>query len=209
MTEFISLNGPDNAGKTTQLGLLSEARPSLHVLGSVHEHAPDLWGALPAEFSTWWFKTSSTAELTELLLESHRLRAEARRPGSVAVIDRGYSMLMATAVATCVVKDGMSLSDAWATLLRLQRSAEAPPPEFALLLLISRDAEESLTVSQQRDPVAWSPRYLRYQRILHEVVMQQAEQGAYDQVIEWGTRSRREIHREVLGVVDGALGDAT
>jgi thymidylate kinase len=39
--KFLSLNGPDNAGKTTQFRLLSEARPRLQTLGSAQEHAPD------------------------------------------------------------------------------------------------------------------------------------------------------------------------
>jgi hypothetical protein len=205
--KFLSLNGPDNAGKTTQIRLLSEARPSLQVLGSAHEHAPHLWGALPADSSTWWFETSSTVELTKLLLESHRLRAQARRPGSIAVIDRGHPMLQATAVATCIVKDEVSIADAHAAVLNIQRPIAAPSPEFAVLLLISRDAEESLAVSQQRDPTPWTPRYLRYQRTLHEVLMQQIEQDAYDQVIEWGVRSRAEIHSDILAAIDGAVGD--
>ena len=201
----MSLNGPDNAGKTAQINLLSEARPSLHVLGSVHKYAPELWGALPADFSTWWFETSSTVELTRLLLDSHRLRAQAGRPGSIAVLDRGHPMLVATALATCVVKDEVSIDDARATVSGIQQFVEAPPPEFALLLVISRDVERSLDVSQQRDPAPWNARYLRYQRVLHEVLMQQAEHGVYDQVIEWGTRPRIEIHRDVLTAIDAEL----
>lgn len=202
---FLSLNGPDNAGKTTQIRLLSEVRPSMQVLGSAHRHAAHLWRVLAADSATWWFETSTTSELTRLLLDSHRLRAEARKPGSFALIDRGHPMLVATAIATCVVKDEMSIDDARATVLDIQRSIAEPPAEFALLLLLSRDVEESLAASQQRDPTPWNPRYLRYQRTLHEVLMQQVEQGLYDQVIEWGTRSRTEIHQEVIIAADSAL----
>jgi len=205
--KFLSLNGPDNAGKTTQIRLLSEARPGLQVLGSAHEHAPHLWGVLPADASTWWFETSSTAQLTQLLLESHQLRAKARRPGSIAVIDRGHPMLVATAVATCAVKDEVSIDDARAAVLNIQRSIAPPPSEFTLLLLISCDAEESLAVSQQRDPTPWNSRYRRYQRTLHEVLMQQVEQGTYERVVEWGTRPRAEIQRDILAAVDVAVGD--
>ena len=205
MTEFVSLNGPDNAGKTTQIRLLSEAKPSLQMLGSVHEHATELWGAMPADSSTWWFETSSTIELTRLLLDSHRLRAQARRPGSIAVVDRGHPMLIATAVATCVVKDDVSIDDARALVSSIQTFAEAPSPEFALLLLVSRDVERSLAISERRDSAPWNARYLRYQRVLHEVLMQQAERGVYDQIIEWGTRPRAEIHRDVLNAVDAEL----
>ena len=204
--DFLSLNGPDNAGKTTQIKLLSQSRPKLQLLGSAHEHAPHLWGALPADFSTWWFETSSTAELTRILLESHQQRATARRPRGAAVIDRGHPMLVATAIATCAVKDAVSIEEARTAVLDVQRTIAAPPPEYALLLLISRDVEESLAVSQQRDPTPWTARYLRYQRTLHEVLMQQVELAEYDQVIEWGTRTRLEIQADVLTAVDAAVG---
>jgi hypothetical protein len=205
--EFVSLNGPDNAGKSTQIRLLSEVRPKLQVLGSVHHHAPHLWRVLPDEFSTWWFETSSTIELSRLLFDSHQLRVEARLPDRVAVLDRGYPMLVATAVATCVVKDGLSIDNARAAVAEVQHSCMAPPAEFAVLLLISRDVDESINVSQVRDLKPWSPRYLRYQRVLHEVLMRQVEQGVYGQVIEWGTRSRAEIQRDVVAAADQAIGN--
>lgn len=203
--EFLSLNGPDNVGKTTQMRLLSEARPEIQMLGSAHEHAPHLWRVLPAESAAWWFETSSTSELTRLLFESHRMRAEARRPGGVAVIDRGHAMLVATAAATCAVKENVSVGVARAAVANIQRSMATPPPEFALLLLISPDVETSLAVSQERDPTPWSARYLRYQRTLHEVLMQQIEEGAYDRVIDWRARSRAEVQAEVLAAVDNAV----
>jgi hypothetical protein len=205
--EFVSLNGPDNAGKSTQIRLLSEARPSFHVLGSAHQHAPQLWRVLPEDSATWWFETSTTMELSRLLLDSHRLRAEARDPRRVALLDRGHPMLVATAIATCAVKDGLSIGDALAAVGQVQRALPEPPAEFALLLLISRDVDESLEVSQARDPEPWNPRYLRYQRVLHEVLMQQVDQGVYDQVIEWGIRSRAEIHVEIVEAADCVVRD--
>lgn len=161
---FVSVNGSDSAGKTTQIRLLSQARPSLHVLGSAHAHAPHLWRGLPEDSATWWFETSTTAELAGLLLESHRCRAEAREPDRLAVLDRGHPMLVATAVATSAVKDELPIDDARLAVLKVQRSRPVAPAEFAILLLISRDADESLAVAKQRDPEPWSPRYLRYQR---------------------------------------------
>jgi hypothetical protein len=205
--EFLSLNGPDNAGKTTQIRLLSEARPALQSLGSAHEHAPHLWRVPPGDSADWWFETSTTAELTYSLLESHRLRAEARRQGTVAIIDRGHSMLVATAIATCIVKDKLSCDDARAAVEAVQGTRAEPPPEHSLLLLLSRDFNESIAISQARDPREWDPRYLLYQRTLHEVLMMQAESGRYTQVMEWGTRSRAEIHSQVLAAADAAVSD--
>lgn len=204
--DFLSLNGPDNAGKTTQIRLLAEARPGIQVLGSAHEHAPDLWSVVPEDSATWWFETSTTAELTNLLLESHQLRTEARKPGGLAVIDRGHPMLLATSIATSVIKDDISIDEARDAVLDVVRSAAEPAAEFALLLLISRDVEQSLAVSQERDPSPWSSRYLRYQRTLHEVLMQQVDDGTYDQVIEWDTRTRAQIQAEVLAAADRVAG---
>jgi hypothetical protein len=140
-----------------------------------------------------------------LLLDSHRLRAEARDPRRVALLDRGHPMLVATAIATCAVKDGLPIDGALAAVGQVQQALPDPPAEFALLLLISRDVDESLEVSQARDPEPWKPHYLRYQQILHEVLMRQVDQGVYDQVIEWGTRSRAEIHIEIVEAADRAV----
>lgn len=208
-TAFLSLNGPDNVGKTTQIEFLAEARPSLQFLGSVHEHAPHLWRVLPYDLATWWFETSSTPELTRLLFESHRLRAEAREPGGIAVIDRGHAMLTATAVTTCVVKDRVSIDEARLIVAGIRCAIAEPPREYSILLLISQDAEESLAVSQRRSPSPWGPRYLHYQRTLHQVLIQQADDGTYDRVIECGRRRRSEIHSEILAAVDGVTSVGT
>lgn len=34
--DFVSLNGPDNVGKTTQLQLLAQSRPGQQPLGAIH-----------------------------------------------------------------------------------------------------------------------------------------------------------------------------
>lgn len=206
---FVSVNGPDSAGKTTQIGLLSEAKPILHVLGSVHAHGAHLWRDLPEDSASWWFETSTTAELTGWLLDSHRCRAEAREPDRVAVLDRGHPMLVATAVATSAIKDELSVDDARVAVLKVERARPVPPAEFSILLLISRDADESLAVAQQRDPEPWNPRYLRYQRTLHQVLMQQVDQGIYSRVIEWRSRSQAEIHAEILDAVGEAVSHAS
>lgn len=204
-TWFVSLNGPDNSGKSTQVRLLSEARPSLQVLGSVHQHAPYFWRALPADSSTWWFETSSTSELSHLLLESHELRARARVADRVGLLDRGHPMLIATAIATCVVKDKLAIDDAHAAIAQIQSSRPAPPQEFAVLLLISRDVDRNTAVARMRDPNPWTARYLHYQQVLHAVLMQQVEHGVYDHVIERELQPPAEVHRALVTVVDSAL----
>jgi hypothetical protein len=114
-------------------------------------------------------------------------------------------MLLATAVATCALKEEVSIEEARGIIQQILYSIPSPPAELKVLLLISRDVEESLAVAQQRDPAPWSARYLRYQRILHEVLARQVDEAVYDLVIEWGSRSRSEVHQDVLNAADGAL----
>lgn len=107
--DFVSLNGPDNVGKTTQLRLLAQRRPGFHPLGAIHEHDRELWARVAADdYARWWFETSTTVELTEMLLASHTKRATAREESRTGLLDRGWPMLLAVAAATCAVKDGLT-----------------------------------------------------------------------------------------------------
>ncbi|WP_416968257.1 hypothetical protein [Streptomyces sp. 4F14] len=42
--DFLSLNGPDNVGKTTQLQLLARSSRRFQPLGAVHDHDRERWG---------------------------------------------------------------------------------------------------------------------------------------------------------------------
>ncbi|EHM25257.1 MULTISPECIES: hypothetical protein [Streptomyces] len=50
--DFVSLNGPDNVGKTTHLVRLAERWDSFQPLGAVHEHDPEPWAWVAAGFIT-------------------------------------------------------------------------------------------------------------------------------------------------------------
>lgn len=177
------------------------------MLGPVHRHAPHLWGELPADSTTWWFETSTTRELSRLLLDSHQLRVQARKPDRIGLLDRGHPMLIATAVATCAVKDELAIDEAYTTILQIQDSYPTPPDEFAMLLLISCDAQRSIAIAQSRDTTPWTARYLRYQQILHTVLMRQAEHGVYDHIVEGESQSPAEVHRDLIAAVECALDD--
>lgn len=85
--DFVSLNGPDNVGRTTHLVRLAGHWDGFQPLGSVHEHDPEPWARVAAgDYARWWFETSTTVELTEMLLVGHAKRSpparpSARRPG--------------------------------------------------------------------------------------------------------------------------------
>lgn len=109
---FLSLNGPDNVGKTTQLRLFGARSPSIQLLGSAHEHDAASWERVASEdYAAWWFEHSTTAELTALLLPSAKKQAAALEPGCVGLLDRGMPMLIAVSAATASVKKDSSTAD--------------------------------------------------------------------------------------------------
>ncbi|MFF4671955.1 hypothetical protein ACFY1C_19170 [Streptomyces sp. NPDC001279] len=131
--DFVSLNGPDNVGKTTHLVRLTGRWDGFQPLGSVHEHDPEPWARVAAaDYARWWFETSTTVELTEMLLVGHAKRAAAREAGCTGLLDRGLPMLLAVATATCVVKDGLTVGEAFKTITGIAGSrATAPNPAEA------------------------------------------------------------------------------
>jgi thymidylate kinase len=199
--EFISLNGPDNVGKTTQLRMFAQRRPEFQMLGSVHQHDPEPWERVAGPtYDRWWFETSSTVELTAMLVSSHARRAAAREEHRVGLLDRGLPMLLATAAATSMVKDGADLTTALRTVSGVAASL-ATPPETAVLMLPCEDTERSFAISQAREGRQWTGIYPTYQRRLHRVLLHQADQGLYDAVVLCEDRSPDDIHHEVLDAV--------
>ncbi|MFF5128881.1 hypothetical protein ACFY41_18385 [Streptomyces syringium] len=125
--DFVSLNSPDNVGKTTHLVRLAERWNGLQPLGAVHEHDPEPWARVAAgDYARWWFETSTTVELTELLLAGHAKRAAARESGRTGLLDRCLPMLLAVATATCVVKDGLTVGEAFRTVAGIVRPFTPP-----------------------------------------------------------------------------------
>ncbi|KMS74079.1 hypothetical protein ACM01_15755 [Streptomyces viridochromogenes] len=195
--EFVSLNGPDNVGKTTQLRLLAQRCPGFQPLGAIHDHDPEPWARVAAgDYAQWWFETSTTVELTEMLLVSHAKRTAAREEGHTGLLDRGLPMLLAVATATCVVKDGLTVREAIETVAGIVGSRTFPP-ETSVLLFPSLDGERSYAITSSREGRAWTGVYPAYQRTLHAVLLQQADQGLYTAVVNCEDRSPDDIHAHV------------
>ncbi|WP_017600655.1 hypothetical protein [Nocardiopsis lucentensis] len=184
MTDFVSLNGPDNSGKSTQVRMLAESWDGFCDLGPVHRHDPAAWSRVAGPgFGTWWFTTSTTEELTHLLFSSHEARSRARPPDRIGLLDRGWHMLLATAIATCAVKESRSIESAWSRVLALVGAEVPHPAEIPILLVPSLDAECSIAVAQQREGRPWTGVYLDYQRHLHRVLLRMARQGVFAEVV--------------------------
>jgi hypothetical protein len=195
---FVSFNGPDNVGKTTHLVRLAERWDRFQMLGAVHEHDPEPWARVAADdYAQWWFETSTTVELTEMLLAGHAKRAAAREAGRTGLLDRGLPMLLAVATATCVVKDGLTVGEASKTVTGIAGS-QAGAPETSILLLPSLDAERSYTITSAREGRPWTGIYPAYQKTLHAVLLHQADHGVYTAVVDCEDRSLDAVHADVL-----------
>ncbi|MEU8741711.1 hypothetical protein ACFYPK_00150 [Streptomyces halstedii] len=200
--DFISLNGPDNAGKTIHLARLAGRWDGLQPLGSVHEHDPEPWARVAAgDYARWWFETSTTVELTEMLLAGHAKRAAARESGRTGLLDRGLPMLLAVAAATCVVKDGLTVSEASKAVTGVAGS-RAVPPETSVLLFPSLDAERSYAITSAREGRPWTGIYPAYQKSLHAVLLHQAEHGSYNAVVDCENRSLDDVQADVIAHLD-------
>ncbi|MDX3280460.1 MULTISPECIES: hypothetical protein [Streptomyces] len=204
-TGFVSLNGPDNVGKTTQLRILAQHRSGFQPLGAIHDHDSEPWERVAADgYAAWWFETSTTVELTGMLLAGHAKRAAAREAGRTGLLDRGLPMLLAVAAATCAVKDGLPVQQAMDTVAGI---AAAYPhwPETAVLLVPALDAERSYAITSAREGRPWTGVYPTYQKTLHAVLLQQADHGAYAAVVNCEDRSPDDVHAEIAALLDSSL----
>jgi ADP-ribose pyrophosphatase YjhB (NUDIX family) len=72
----ISISGPDNIGKTTQIRLLKTSlKDECFSTGGLHLYH-GAWPELPPkDFSKWWFSESTTEELTQLIFALMQVEA--------------------------------------------------------------------------------------------------------------------------------------
>lgn len=202
MPDFISLNGPDNVGKTTQLLRLARRWEWFHALGAVHEHDPGPWKRAAADdYANWWFDKATTVELTSMLVNGHTKRAAAREPGRTGLLDRGLPMLMAVSAATSVVKEGLSAREALWTVREIAGPVPVPY-EVAVLLMPSLDPERSYAITSARESRPWTGIYPSYQKVLHEILLRQADEGAYDLVVDCEHRERADVQRRIVDGLD-------
>jgi hypothetical protein len=198
MPDFISLNGPDNVGKTTQLRRLAGRWEGFQALGAVHEHDPGPWErAAVGGYASWWFERSTTVELATMLVSGHAKRAAARELNRIGLLDRGLPMLLAVAAATSVVKEGLSAREALWTVREIAASIPAPP-ETSVLLMPSLDPERSYAIASARERRLWTGIYPSYQKVLHEILLRQSDEGAYDLVVDCEHHDRADVHRQIF-----------
>ncbi|KLU91755.1 hypothetical protein MAPG_10704 [Magnaporthiopsis poae ATCC 64411] len=187
MVFTVSLNGPDNVGKTTQLELLP-AHFTISKLGGLHDSDETIaelhrqgrlkewwWGSTPVEFVSTIFGALA-----------RRHRNATGKQGDVVVLDRGIDMFEAVAVAVIAMKDeDGDLANARRILDGIldKHGLRLPPENLAVLIKHGKTLDESVRITMSRESSPDDERYNRYQRLLQSELRRQELAGAYQHTI--------------------------
>jgi cytidylate kinase len=202
----VSLSGPDNIGKTTQLRLLHRRlAPDGRLAGSLHEHDPRWAAIVTGGMATWWFTTSTAEELADVLASSYLHRHTTTAGDGLSLFDRGVPMLEAGLAATFSVRFQLDDAEAHRTALRLlrpfqQRLDACAAREIGIVLLHCHDPEASARRSLTRESDV-SPTYRRYQHHLARQILRQVDDGRFAHVVEVGDRSIVEVQDELRSIL--------
>ncbi|MGW8401860.1 hypothetical protein ACWGLP_35125, partial [Streptomyces lydicus] len=198
----VAFSGPDNTGKTKQIGILARRMGASATSAGPLDHYDRRWAAIKADgMSRWWFETGPVQELCDVLATSYLERS--RRPFSapVRLLDRGIPMLEASVAATVAVREKLTAPQAADRARCLLdpyqadlRTAEAG--EHALLLLHCEDAEEGTRRSLSHE-AGVTDIYAAYQRALHERINRLAAEGRFAMTMHIGDRPTVTVQDEV------------
>ncbi|MFF8249208.1 nucleotidyltransferase domain-containing protein [Streptomyces griseus] len=198
----VAFSGPDNTGKTKQIGILARRMGSAATSAGPLDHYDRRWAAIKADgMARWWFETGPVEEVADVLAHSYLERSRYPYSAPVRFLDRGISMLEASVAATVAVRENL---DAWRAADRA-RSLLAPyeadlgaaeRDERALLLLHCEDAEEGTRRSLSHEAIV-TDIYAAYQRHLHTQINRLVADGRFATLIRIGDRPTITIQDEV------------
>ncbi|WP_326766114.1 nucleotidyltransferase domain-containing protein [Streptomyces sp. NBC_01591] len=198
----VAFSGPDNTGKTKQIGILARRMGSAATSAGPLDHYDRRWAAIKTDgMGRWWFETGPAEEVADVLAHSYLERSRHPYSAPVRFLDRGIPMLEASVAATVAVRENL---DAWRaadrarSLLAPYESAlrAAERDERALLLLHCEDAEEGTRRSLSHEATV-TDIYAAYQRHLHAQINRLVADGRFAMVIGIGDRSTVTIQDEV------------
>jgi hypothetical protein len=109
----IALSGPDNTGKTKQIGLLTR-RMGVAACGGgpLDTHDPRWERIKSGGMGSWWFESGPVEEVAEVLACSYLERSRSAASAPVRLLDRGIPMLEASVAATVEVREELTSSTA-------------------------------------------------------------------------------------------------
>ncbi|MFJ5884017.1 nucleotidyltransferase domain-containing protein [Kitasatospora cineracea] len=216
----IAFSGPDNVGKTKQLGILLRRLGPAGTSGGPLD-AFDLWWsdiiAGPGGMGGWWWEHGPVEAVADVLASSYLERARRLGDAPVRLVDRGIPMLEATLAATVAVREGLSADAAADRALKLLEPfraglAGAEAAEFGVLLLHHEDPEVGAARALSHEKSV-TPAYAAYQRHLHAQLHRLAADGRWSNIIVVNGRPvvavqdelRRLLHQVVPAVPARAL----
>ena len=200
----ITISGPDNVGKSTQIRLLGR-RIGVADAGPLDTYDPRWTHAHDLGLAEWWFRRAPLEEVVDVLVRSYLTRAA---PGEatdvVRIIDRGMPMLEASVVATAAVREGLGHAAAAHRAGELLASyrrdlVRAEAGEWGVLLLHDILPEKGAVRALAREREV-TPLYAVYQRVLNTHLHAQADAGRFAGTIVVADRSILDVHQE-LGVL--------
>ncbi|MEW2620684.1 nucleotidyltransferase domain-containing protein [Streptomyces sp. NPDC048106] len=198
----VAFSGPDNTGKTKQIGILARRMGRAATSAGPLDHYDPRWGAIKGDgMARWWFETGPVEEVADVLATSYLERSRHPFSAPVRLLDRGIPMLEASVAATVAVREDLDaaqaadrarlLLDPYETDLRA-----AEEGEHALVLLHCDDSEEGTRRSLSHE-VTVTDIYAAYQRHLHEQINRLVRDGRFAMSIRIGDRPTVTIQDEV------------
>lgn len=216
----IALSGPDNTGKTKQIGLLARRMGAAACSGGPLDHHDPRWERIKAGgMGTWWFADGPVQEVAEVLACSYLERSRSTVAAPVRLLDRGIPMLEASVAATVAVREELASQAA----ADRARALLAP---YVTDLRVAEAAEHSVVLLHCQDPAEGTRRalaheasvtdvYTAYQRHLHDQVARLVADGRFTETVIVGERPtiavqddlRRRLHPVAPGIPPRALPD--
>ncbi|WP_329577656.1 nucleotidyltransferase domain-containing protein [Kitasatospora sp. NBC_01250] len=198
----IAFSGPDNVGKTKQIGILARRiGPTARMAGPLDDYDPR-WGGIKAMgMGTWWFERGPVEEVADVLASSYLERSRTSAAGPVRLMDRGIPMLEASLAATIAVREHTGTEPA------ADRARELLAP-FAADLLAAEAIEHGIVLLHDDDPVigtarslsherSVTPTYADYQRHLHQQIYRLVREDRWAETIVIGEHRVMAVQDEI------------
>ncbi|MFF5440952.1 nucleotidyltransferase domain-containing protein [Streptomyces achromogenes] len=198
----VAFSGPDNTGKTKQIGILARRMGPAAASAGPLDHYDPRWSAIKAGgMARWWFETGPVEEVADVLATSYLERSRHPFSAPVRLLDRGIPMLEASVAATVAVREDLGAEQATDRARHLLSSygtdlRVAEEGEHALVLLHCDDPEEGTRRSLAHE-VTVTEVYAAYQRRLHEQINRLVGDGRFPMAIRIGDRPTVAVQDEV------------
>ncbi|MGW6604036.1 nucleotidyltransferase domain-containing protein [Streptomyces sp. NPDC055036] len=189
----IALSGPDNTGKTKQIGILARRMGAAACGGGPLEAHDPRWERIKsAGMRNWWFDSGPVEEIADVLARSYLERSSSTVAAPVRLLDRGIPMLEASVAATVAVREELTspaAADRARTLLAPYADdlAAAEAAEHSVVLLHCMNPVEGARRALSHEATI-TPIYATYQRHLHTQVARLVTDGRFAETVIVGER---------------------